>query len=262
MRCFGSAIIVSIVLTLVGLFVPHDAVCGGPPGRESVPTVSAKIRNLLGDSGKPMSYDNLMEIYGLMTSRTATIPGLEEYLMALIEKRNSDPRVDQMILIFTARVIGQCHAPLSNAVALFDALIAQESRMNEWVLSFVADALARYPFDLESGVRLVSELEALHRRVKQRDGASRENFGYHFLPPPKTHAVRSYIGTIVDRRLREMERNRYYALIQKGFREEDIASSLGYLRQRGLPDTGEPCDPPMRCLIQHQGGIPFGSTPP
>ena len=220
--------------------------------------ISARIRNILNNGGDQLSHDELPEIHGLATAAAEPIPDMEALLRRMMQQRNANPRVDQMILIFTARAIGESRFPIPNAAGLFDGLMAQESRINVWVLSFFADALARYPVDLPEGPRLVAELEALHRRVRRRYDPTREIFGFHFLPPPKTETVRRYLVGIQDQTLREVERNRYYSLIGNGITEQSVAVSLKYLERRGLADGAPICAPAMKCLMQYKDKMPFG----
>jgi hypothetical protein len=220
--------------------------------------ISARIHGILNNGGDQLSYDELLEIHGLVKAAAEPIPDMEALLRRMIKQRNTNPRVDQMILIFTARAIGETRFPIPNVAGLFDGLMAQESRINEWVLSFFADALARYPVDLPEGPRLVTDLESLHRRVRRRYDPTGEIFGFHFLPPPKTETVSRYLDGIQDQTLREVERNRYYVLIERGITEQSVAVSLKYLERRRIA-AGDPiCAPAMKCLLQYQDKMPFG----
>jgi hypothetical protein len=245
------------LLAAGGAADPVSCAADDPAGPQPAFQTTLKIRRILSNSGRTLAYDALMEVYGLMTGSSEPIPELGRLLAEMIQKKNADPRVDQMILIFAARVIGQSRFPISNVTGLFDAIISQEMRINEWVISFVADAMASYPVDLAEGDRLMADVEALVRRVRHRSNDAAENFGHHFLPPPKIHSIRDYIHRLPSTELRQLERNRYYALIRSGIAEADIAASLDYLQRSGLPGSGRTCVPAMQCLIRHRTRIPF-----
>ncbi len=249
----------ALSLAAVGA-IQFTSYAAGPAAPESTRQIVRKIHMILDRNGSTLTYDDLMSVYGMLTGSPGPIDEIEGLLRAMVQKRNADPRVDQMILIFAAQAVAESRFPIANAAGIFDAIMAQETRINEWVISFLADAIGRYPVDMVEGDRLMDDMEALHRRVRSRSNSPDEYFGQHFLPPPRTVRVRDYLAGIHDQDLREMERNRYYALIQEGFLEADIAASMAYLQRNGIPDGGRPCVPVMQCLIRHRAQIPFTST--
>ena len=240
--------------------IPFFSYAAGPAAPQSTQQIVRKIQMLLHRNGRTLTYDDLMSVYGLLTGSPGPIDEMEGLLRAMVQKRNADPRVDQMILIFAAQAVAESRFPIKNAAVVFDAIMAQETRINEWVISYLADAIGRYPVDMVEGDRLVDDMQALHRRVRGRSNPSDEYFGQHFLPPPRTARVRDYLAGIHDRDLRQMERNRYYALIQDGVLETDIAASMAYLQRNGVPGGGRPCVPVMQCLARHRAQIPFGPS--
>ena len=202
-----------------------------------------------------MDHDTLMQVYTRITTSSRAVDRIEHLLGQLIRQRNPDPRIDQMILIFAARLMGQSTAVIPDAGVLFESILRQEERLNEWVIAFVAEAIADYPHDLADGDRLVDLMQERLTRIRSRDRSEEEYFGFHFLPPPKSHQIRTYLAGIPERRRREMERIRYYMLVQAGIAEADILGAFTYLKTHGAPDDGRPCPDLMQCLLRYQAQL-------
>ena len=113
---------------------------------------------LLDKEDKFLSYNDLIKIYETITSSENHIPGMEKILLRLMNERNEHPRVDQMILIFTAKLIGSSKQEIANVSDLFKALILNE-RANLWTISSVGKALWAYFIDLEDGDHLADMIE-------------------------------------------------------------------------------------------------------
>lgn len=217
-----------------------------------------EVAHMLDQDGVEIDYDTLMQVYQKIIRSHHRIAHLDQLLDKLIHKRNTNPRIDQMILIFSARIIGQSTIFIPKAGELIFSILQQDDRLNEWVIAFVADAIGNYPFNLPEGDTLVDCLEAKLSMVKSKDRSQEEYFGYHFLPPPKSSFIRSYIGGIESKALRGKERNSYYALIQNNMTENEIESALKYLKLHGEPGSGADCPLLLECLIRNLPRWPFG----
>lgn len=220
-------------------------------------SAAVHIGQLLQQDGSQLAYADLMEIYTIMSKAGSPIPRMHELLSEMIHKRNTHPRVDQMILIFSAKAMGESHFEITGVGDLFDAILDQQERLNMWVISFVADGIGRYPFLIPQGDRLVDRLDAILESMRRSTDHSKESYGYHFLPPPYQPLVKSYLAGIKEKRLREQERYRYYFLIRQNIREEDIAASISYLLSQTRTGTGAPCTMLMKCLLKLQDQIPL-----
>jgi len=215
------------------------------------------IQSILDKDGATIDYDNLMRIHQAMVRCPRPIAQMDQLLHQLIHKRNQNPRVDQMILIFAAEIIGHSPYAVPNAQELLESILAQDGRINEWVISFVADAIHAYAYDLPNGDILVDSMEAKLAQVRSMDRSQEEYFGFHFLPPPKSDFIREYINGIGERRIRQQERNRYYAMINNGLTESQIETALKFLTINGAPGSGEKCPLLMQCLIRNRDHLPF-----
>jgi hypothetical protein len=215
------------------------------------------IKSILDKDGATIDYDNLMRIHQAMVRPSHPIAQMDQLLRQLIHKHNEDPRVDQMILIFAAEIIGHSPYAIPNAQELLESILAQGSRVNEWVISFAAAAIHAYAYDLPDGDMLVDSMEAKLAQVRSMDRSQEEYFGFHFLPPPKSDFIREYINGIGERRIRQQERNRYYAMINNGLTESQIETALKFLAINGTPGSGEKCTLLMKCLIQNRNHLPF-----
>ncbi len=220
--------------------------CAAPTGMQSPPTPDAagqtyeSLHRELDKGGDFIDYDTLMDVYARMTNTPEPIPHTDALIHTLISQHNPDGRVDQMILIFSAQIIGNSKYPVSNAGELFDAMLHQEGcRMSEWVISFIADAIGTYRVDLENGDQLADLMEERLEQVRARPQDACEYFGSHFLPPPKTELIQSYFSGLADRLTRQKERRFYYLMIHKGIPENAIAAGLRHLQMRSLPSTGD-----------------------
>ena len=212
----------------------------------------ARLHKTLEQTGKTIDYDTLVQVYQALISTPGPIARIDELISALSQKRNEDPRVDQMVLILAAKAIGSSKYPIAHVDQLFASILNQgDDRINSWVLSFVAEAIGDYPEEIPEGDRLVDLVEQRLKHVSAATGASQEYFGFHFLPPPKSSAVRAYMASLHERRVREWERRYYYALIQVGISEKDIAAQLKRLQMHTLPGAGEHNDSAMQYLYTH-----------
>lgn len=208
----------------------------------------------LDQAGSTIDYDTLMQIYETIGRSPGPVASLDQVLERLIQKRNPNPRIDQMILIFSAKIIGERATPIANVRDLFMAILQQESRLNEWVIAFVADGITTYPFDLADGDALVDFMEAQLARIKSKDRSDEEYFGYHFLPPPKSPFIRDYVDGIADRHLRQQERHRYYLLIVNQMDDAAIESAMRIIEQSGLPGSGARCPLLLECVVRWKLG--------
>ncbi len=191
---------------------------------------------LLDKEDKFLSYNDLLKIYGTITASEGYIPGLEKILLRLMEKRNDNPRVDQMILIFTAKLIGESKQEISHVTDFLEALLLSE-RANLWTVSFVAGALGDYYIDLKDGDHLADMIDRKIERLTEKQKISPDEFyGYHFLPPPTTQYIRNIISSPKERQRREATRLYYYSLLLHN-NEEQIKNYLVFLDEHGHIDT-------------------------
>lgn len=207
------------------------------------------IQDLLANSGATIDYDTLMLVYTSIAQSKHPIPHTDQLLRTLMNKRNNNPRIDQMILIFSALAIGDSKFQIPNVYELFESILEKNSRVNEWVISFVASSIGKYPFDIPNGDSLVDLLEErLDQVTAMNTSISKESFGFHFLPPPKSDYIISYIRGIQKQRAREIERASYYSLIQNGFSEAEIERALKRMEKHGISGTGEKCPLPLKYI--------------
>lgn len=215
------------------------------------------IQTALETSGKTIGYDTLMWVYKTMEQSQHRIPHMDQLLYGLINKRNNNPRVDQMVLIFSARVIGNSKFQIPHAYDIFEAILRQDNnRINDWVLSFVAAGIGSYAFDMPKGDKLVDFLEQRQDQIDASTASdSKEFFGYHFLPPPRNAYIIAYLECIEEQRLREFERAHYYALIQNNITENEIETALQRIRKNGMPGTGKPSRQPLKYLLANMDSL-------
>lgn len=208
----------------------------------------------LDQAGPTIDYHTLMQIYETIGRAPGPVASLDQVLERLIYKRNPNPRIDQMILIFSAKIIGERAIPIANARDLFMAILQQESRLNGWVIAFVADGITSYPFDLADGDALVDFMETQLARIRSKERTGEEYFGYHFLPPPKSPFIREYIDGIAEQRLRQQERHRYYLLIVNHMDDAAIESAMRMIEQNGSPGSGARCPLLLECVVRWKLG--------
>ncbi len=213
------------------------------------------VQSKLEKAGAWMDYDTLMDIYPLMVDPDSPIPHTENLLGSMIRKRNKNPRVDQMILIFSSKIIGRTPFPIPDVYGLFESMIQMgDDRVNEWVISFIAAAIGSYPFEIPEGDRLVDLLQKKLVKVATIPRDSREYFGYHFLPPPKSRLIRSHIADIKEKSIRELERKSYYALTIKNITEYEIETALKRLKDKGTPENQGKCATPLNHILSEFSG--------
>jgi len=219
-----------------------------PPEKVAFETYLS-IQETLENSGNTIDYDTLMLVYTSIAQSKHPIPHIDQLLKTLMNKRNNNPRIDQMILIFSALTIGDSKFQIPNVYELFESILVKNIRVNEWVISFVAASIGKYPFDIPNGDSLVDLLEErLDQVTAMNTSISKESFGLHFLPPPKSDYIISYIRGIQEQRAREIERDSYYSLIQDGFSEAEIERALKHIQKHGISGTGEKCRLPMKYI--------------
>ena len=116
--------IVSVLILVGGLL--FFSCTGGQTGRKAprpVPQpmpadpaleVNATLNDRIESGGDQIDYDTLMQVYQTMIETPYQIAHMDRLLTSLINKRNANPRVDQMILILSAKVLGQSKYPITN----------------------------------------------------------------------------------------------------------------------------------------------------
>jgi hypothetical protein len=247
---------VTAILLLLGL----PFACATRPVPASAPPAGAgeadfagyrKVKAALDQDGPTIDYDTLMDVYRIMVRSPRPVAHMEGLVRQLIHERNPDPRVDQMVLIFAAKIMGSSRHIIPGAQKLFESILDQEERIDPWVLSYVAEAVGDYAFDLPQGDRLVDDMESLLDRIVSRDRSGKEAFGHHFLPPPKSDFIRRYLNGIAVQRERQAERTRYYFLVRNNFSEERIVGALKYLQTHGASATGAKGRLPMQRAIRY-----------
>ncbi len=207
------------------------------------------VRDELKKDNQHIDYDTLLNIHSKMVQAPYPLPHIDELLNELIHQRNADLRVDQMVLICAADIIGKSKFPIAGAQELIENILNDADRINDWVLIFVADAIGSYLVDLPKGDQLIDSIEAHQARIQAQSGDGREQFGTHFMPPPKSERILSYINGIQDQKIRESERRAYYILIYNKISEDAIVSAFNYLHSGDLPSTNEESRRPLRYLV-------------
>ena len=211
-----------------------------------------QLLDILENTGDTIDYYTLMHVYHAIGSSQGNIPDIDHLIRLLINKRNDDPRIDQMILIFAALAIENSKYPVPYVYELFRLLLEKdEGRLTEWVICFVASAIGRYPFDIPEGDKLAELLEQRLDFIVSKTKEKKEYFGFHFLPPPRSDFIRSYLAGIKEQHTREAERIFYYSLILNNIPETQIETSLRQIQLDGDPETGEPCLLPMKYIFNN-----------
>ncbi len=217
------------------------------------------IKAALDRDGTAIDYDTLLEVYNALVLAPNPVAGEDRLLEQLINERNADPRIDQMVLIFAAKIIGNSRHSVPGAQKLFESILQKDDRINHWVLSYLAEAVGDYAFSLPQGNRLADAMEAKLSLMASEDRSGQEDFGRHFLPPPKSDYIRNYLNGIAGQADRQGERFRYYLLIRNHFTEGQIISDLRYLQAHGAPDSGERCPLLLQCLLRYLDRRPFAN---
>jgi hypothetical protein len=254
LRAFGLLLICAA--WLLPACTPRPTALPTPAEREAR-QVSLAIRLALAEDGKSIDYDTAMDVHRQIVSSPAPIPQVEELLREMIEQRNADPRIDQIVLILAAHAIGASQFPVPDAQRLFERILEQDAeRINHWVLAFVADAIGNYPVDLPGGDALVDRVEAWQSRLDGESALEKEYFGRHFLPPPKSRTIRTHLAGITDQAARQRERNAYYMLVHRNIPEGTIVAAVDYLGRHGLPGSGEIPPYPLASLVENWHLLP------
>ena len=219
--------------------------------------VYRKIKAEIDRDGATIDYDTLFGVYWSMVQSPRPVAHTDCLLWQLIRQRNEDPRIDQMVLILAARIMGSSRHAISGAQKLFGAILKQDDRINYWVLSHVAESVGDYAYDMPEGDRLADEIEAELSRLVAQHQSDREDFGRHFLPPPKNEIILNYINSISVKADRQSERSHYYYLIRAQFSEEQIVKAFKYLQAHGMPDKDERCPLLLKCVLRYIDRLPI-----
>ncbi len=216
-----------------------------------------RIRINLEKCGEIIDYDTLMHTYNSLVQSQHQIPHIDKLLILLMNKRNSNPRIDQMILILSSKIIGSSKFHIPYVYDVFESILKMDNnRLNEWVFSFVAASIGRYPFEIPNGDRLVDFLEIRREQtVSFSMKHPKEFYGFHFMPPPQNPYIRSYIGNIKERRTRELERMNYYSLKRYNISDDKIEIALKRIQKEGVPKTGDKSSFPLEYLILNMNSI-------
>lgn len=209
------------------------------------------IRRELAKEGRHIDYDTLVAVYNQMRTARDPIPHMDLLLSELIRQRNENPRIDKMVIIYAANVIGKSKYPIKDVQVLFEMILQDENRINDWVLIYVGAAIGDYMEVLPDGDQLVDRIEAHQTRLEAEKSDDKEYFGVHFLPPPKTQRIKSYIAGIKDRELRESERRAYYILIDNHIPEERVVLALNYLQGQQHLRSPRASTRPMKYMVLH-----------
>ena len=102
------------------------------PSQETAPFQTyLSISDILENKGDTIDYDALMLVYNSIVKSNHPIPHIDQILTSLINKRNDNPRVDQMILIFSALAIGDNKFPIPNVFEIFESILKNQPRKHE-----------------------------------------------------------------------------------------------------------------------------------
>ena len=241
--------------------------------RETIPPVPTAEQELqiryrsihaaLEKDGTQIDYDTLVEVYQKMVSSPEPIPHSEELLHLLIDQRNPDPRIDQMVLILAAQVMGKSQFPIPDDQALFERILNQDAeRISHWVLMYVGDAIGNYRVDLPGGDALVDRIEQWQAHIDSTDIADKEYFGAHFLPPPKSPTIMNHLAGIQDQRTRQRERNVYYMMIMNNLSEDAIVAAFKYITTHGIPGSGKIPQDPLTAIWENWQRLPDEAKTP
>ena len=231
--------------------------CAGPMGSQRTTAEDERdelyifIHNELAKEHQHIDYETLMTVYKTMLEAPYPIPHTDELLYDLIRQRNEDPRVDKIVIIFAAIIIGKSKYPITDAQGLFETILHDDNRINDWVIAYVGRAIGSYPVDLPNGDQLVNRIEAHQARLTAKSNEPEEYFGVHFLPPPKTQRIKSYLAGIQDSTARGNERRAYYILIKNHITEDSVVLALNYLQSRNHSDSMEASKRPMKYMVLH-----------
>ncbi len=205
---------------------------------------------LMDKEDEVISYTDLLKIYTTITTSEDHIPGMDKILFRLMGERNEHPRVDQMVLIITAKLIGSSNQEIQNVSDLFKALI-HDKRTTLWTAGFVAEALGDYYIDLDDGEHLADLVDTkIDGLIAKESSTPAEIYGHHFLPPPTTKYIQNTISGSKDQKRRESTRRYYYALRMQ-YSEERIKDYLVFLDEHGQIDTKEKIDFTMKYLFNN-----------
>lgn len=225
--------------------------------QQQPPSACSTIRTALEKDGSQIDYDTLMSVQQQLMSLPAPSPCIEALLLRLVDQRNPDPRIDQMVLIFAAQVIGKSEFPIPGDQAIFERILNQDAeRINDWVLAYVADAVINYRQDLPDGDGLVDRMDNWKAYIDRHRDKDREYFGMHFLPPPRSALIRNHIAAIRDRKTRQRERSIYYFMINNNISEEMIIAAFEYITTHGMPDSGEIPQDPLTAIRDNWQQLP------
>ena len=213
------------------------------------------LSDLLASGGDQIDYDTLLQVYQTMITAPCEIAHMDRLMTSLIRKRNPNPRIDQMILIFSAKLLGRSNYPVPDVYVIFESIIADDDRLSHWVMAFVAEAIEDYRAGIPEGDKLMDLVEKKIVMLSSTIEPRKEYFGFHFLPPPRGDYIRSYIRGIQSRNIRESERNHYYLLISAGYTESDIEAALRRLLSRGIPTGGSKSTAYLKHLSQNREQI-------
>jgi hypothetical protein len=220
-------------------------------GNEQGLKIYYSIKEALDNNSDSIDYDTLLWIYKEMSPNQPPVPHSGELLSALIRKKNDNPRIDSMILIFATQTIGNSQAAIDGVYGLFETMLTMDHRLNTWVLYYIGDAIGDYPYNIHNGDRLADLIELKVSHHITGHPLAKEFFGYHFMPPPKGEYIPNYIAGIQDQQTRVLERICYYNLIFNQWTEAQIGKALKQLQTRGIPETGEKTLRPLKYLVQH-----------
>ncbi len=221
-----------------------------------------RIKEVLNRDDGKIDYDTLLWVHQEMILKNRHIQHSGELVKMLIEKKNDRPRVDNMILIYAADIIGNSQVAIDDVAGLFRDMLMQDQRLNSWVLAYIGDAIGKYKYDMPEGDLLADLLEQRVAEKSSNGNLSKEFFGHHFLPPPKEEYLINYIANIEDQKIRGLERNCYYSLVKSEWSEAQIEKALRQLQSQGVPGTGEKTQRPMKYLILHPDQFENPSTTP
>ncbi len=245
-RLFFQSLII-FLLYFITLALPKQAISNEEIAAEKT---YQNIMALLDKEDIFLSYTDLLQIYETITTSEDHIPGMERILRRLMEERNEHPRVDQMILIFTAKLIGGSKYEIAHVSKMFEDLTLNK-RANLWTVSFVAKALGDYFIDLKDGDYLADLLDRkIEILIEKESSSPDEYYGFHFLPPPITLYIKNIISRPAEQKRREYTR-RYYYMLRLRNSEEQIKNYLLFLDKHGQINSKRKIDFSMKYLFNN-----------
>jgi hypothetical protein len=228
---------------------------------EMPPAIYFDLMAKLETSGQIIDYDELVYIKKTISHHNQQIKRKDRLIKSLIHKRNKNPRIDQMILIFAVQIIRESKVVVPDASEIFKVILKMDdNRINAWVIAYIADAVGKYAFELQDGNHIANMLEAKLDQVTSSAQNKKEYFGFHFLPPPKSDFISMYIAKIKQQKNRESERTAYYELIRNKVDEIKIESAVKYIQKYGSPGKGEKIIWPMQYLLLNTENV-FNAMP-